>query len=148
MTATRNARALVALLTVLLAATLVVATPLTADASTVRGTTAVNAAAAKIGAPYRWGGSGPNVFDCSGLTSFAWRRAGVSIPRTSRQQFASAPKVRSPRKGDLVAYGNPVHHVAVYAGGGKMIEAPRTGGKVRLTGVRKTGLRGYARPAR
>lgn len=117
------------------------------EAATGPGEAAVDAARAQIGTPYRYGGNGPGSFDCSGLTSWAWRAAGTALPRTSGAQFADAPSVprAQARPGDLVAWGSPVHHVAIYAGDGMMIEAPSSGGHVREVPLR-SGYRGFARP--
>lgn len=111
------------------------------------GEVAVDAAREQIGTPYRYGGTGPGGFDCSGLTSWAWRAAGVDLPRTSSAQFASFPHVprSQAQPGDLIAWGSPVHHIAVYAGDGMMIEAPSSGGRVREVPVRG-GYRGFVRP--
>ncbi len=95
--------------------------------------TAVSAAASQMGKPYRWGGAGPNSFDCSGLTMWAWARGGVSLPHSSRAQYASLQKVPMSQlaPGDLVFRGNPIHHVGIYRGGGVVIAAPRSGETVR-----------------
>ncbi|MGI8418855.1 MAG: C40 family peptidase, partial [Nakamurella sp.] len=85
---------------------------------------AVQAALSKAGDPYVFGASGPNEFDCSGLTSWAWAQAGVSIPRTSADQ-ANLPYVPLDQlqPGDLITYYSPVHHVAMYIGNGQIINA-------------------------
>lgn len=94
-----------------------------ADASPA-GQVAVAAALSKLGARYVWGASGPNQFDCSGLTSWAWAQAGVSIPRTSRDQSTmTAVPLDQLRPGDLVTYYSPVSHVAMYIGNGKVVQA-------------------------
>lgn len=94
-----------------------------ADASPA-GQVAVAAALSKLGARYVWGASGPNQFDCSGLTSWAWAQAGVSIPRTSRDQSTMTPvPLDQLRPGDLVTYYSPVSHVAMYIGNGKVVQA-------------------------
>jgi cell wall-associated NlpC family hydrolase len=108
------------------------------------GQTAVDHAREQIGTPYRYGGSSPSTgFDCSGLTSWAWKQAGVSsIPRTSRDQRAWADRITRAelRPGDLVFYssGGPtgtVSHVALYAGDGKIVHAPSSGKTVTETTV-------------
>ncbi|WP_184945097.1 C40 family peptidase [Kitasatospora kifunensis] len=88
---------------------------------------------AQIGKPYLRGGAGPNSFDCSGLTSQAWLYAGLSLPRTSRDQWAQLPHVALDqlRPGDLVVYFAGVTHVAVYVGAGQVVQAPHTGAVVR-----------------
>ena len=70
-------------------------------------------------------------FDCSGLTSWAWSQAGVSLPHQSREQYASLPHV-SPadaQPGDLLFFYSPISHVGIYIGGGVMVDAasPRLG---------------------
>jgi cell wall-associated NlpC family hydrolase len=83
--------------------------------------TVVAFAKSKIGSPYLWGGNGPARFDCSGLTSQAWKAAGVDFTRTARtaaQQLASFPRVSTPRPGDLVIYSfeTRADHVSLYVG--------------------------------
>jgi cell wall-associated NlpC family hydrolase len=97
---------------------------------------ALRVAAAKRGAPYEWGATGPNRFDCSGLTMYAFRKAGRRLPRTAAEQYTRTRHIsaasRSP--GDLVFFhaGREVYHVGVYAGNGKIWHAPHTGARVRL----------------
>jgi cell wall-associated NlpC family hydrolase len=80
--------------------------------------TVIAFAKSKIGSPYLWGGNGPARFDCSGLTSQAWRSAGVNIPRTAAQQLAGLKRVSTPRPGDLVIYSfeTRADHVSLYVG--------------------------------
>ena len=112
------------------------------SASTKRSAAAVAVAAArsKSGAPYVYGAAGPNVFDCSGLTYWAWAKAGVRIPRTSRGQ-AGLPSVplSQLRPGDLVTYYSPVHHVAMYIGNGQVIHASTKSRPVYITTVNRAG---------
>lgn len=115
------------------------------------GEAAVQWAKAQVGKPYLWGATGPNSFDCSGLTSQAWQKAGGQwIGRTSRDQYARAEKIpySQMRPGDLIFWGSgttsSIHHVAMYAGGGTMVEAPRAGVPVRVTSVRMSGTMPYA----
>ncbi len=102
-----------------------------------RAAIAVATARAQIGKPYVTGGNGPGSFDCSGLTKYAWAAAGVTIPRVSRDQYAAGVKVaRSDlQPGDLVYFGSPVYHVALYIGGGQMITAPQPGEYVKYQSV-------------
>lgn len=113
-----------------------------------RGAKAVETARAQIGKPYEWAGEGPNSFDCSGLTAYAWRSAGVSLPHSSRAQYESLPKVsRSQiRPGDLLFYGSPIHHVGIYEGSGIMINAPQTGETVRRDSINRSDYVGATRP--
>ena len=104
---------------------------------------AVRWALAQLGDPYRWGATGPETFDCSGLTSAAYRAAGVSIPRVSRAQWGAGPHVAVANllPGDLVFYadnpGDPatIHHVGMYIGNGLMVHAPHTGDVVRVASI-------------
>ena len=86
---------------------------------------ALSHALSKVGAPYRYGASGPHAFDCSGLVSWAFRQAGVSLPRTSRAMSKVGKPVSKSdlRPGDLVFFYKPVQHVAIYVGGGKVVHA-------------------------
>lgn len=97
----------------------------------------VNIAKRYLGAPYRWGASGPDAFDCSGFTMFVYRQVGVSLPHSSRAQYGVGEKVPrgSLQPGDLVFFGSPIHHVGIYVGGGQYIHAPRTGDVVRITSL-------------
>jgi cell wall-associated NlpC family hydrolase len=110
--------------------------------------TAVAAARSKLGSPYVWGASGPSTFDCSGLTMYAWAQAGVSLPHSSSMQYSSGTKVSvsSLQPGDLVFYGSPIHHVALYVGGGQVIHAPQTGDVVRYASVDMMPIVGAVRP--
>lgn len=90
---------------------------------------------AEIGKPYHYGDEGPNAFDCSGLMQFIFGKAGIHLPRTAAQQQQIATPVTSPVPGDLVFYGTPATHVALYVGGGRMLAAPHTGANVRIQSV-------------
>jgi len=124
-----------------------------------QGTTAGAAAAiafarAAIGDPYQWGGAGPNTYDCSGLTMRAWQAGGVNLAHWTVAQFEETTPVSeaSARPGDLVFYAynlndfRTIHHVALYLGGGLMIEAPFTGAFVRISTVDRPDLFGFGRP--
>jgi len=100
---------------------------------------AIQAAEGEIGVPYVWGGSSPSGFDCSGLVMWSYARAGISLPRTSGAQYAATTHISlaDMQPGDLLFYGpGGSDHVAMYVGGGSMIEAPYTGASVWITGVR------------
>jgi cell wall-associated NlpC family hydrolase len=118
---------------------------------------AVGIALAQLGSPYQWGAEGPDAFDCSGLTSFAYHAAGLDIPRVSRAQYAAYRGARAVgradlRPGDLVFFatdpGNPgtIHHVGMYIGRGLMVEAPHTGAVVRTASVWRSDYAGAVRP--
>lgn len=121
---------------------------------------AVSAAMSWVGTPYAWGGGGLNGpslgfgrgggtvgFDCSGLTRYAYAQAGVSLPRTSSEQFLVGTRVprdagiAALQPGDLVFFafnpvaGTGIHHVGLYIGGGQMVDAPHTGALVRVEPV-------------
>jgi cell wall-associated NlpC family hydrolase len=99
-----------------------------------RAMAAFQAAQSRLGSPYVYGATGPSSFDCSGLTSWAYAQAGVSIPRTSEAQSQIGTRITSVsdlRVGDLVFFFNDLHHVGLYAGNGQIIHAPRTGTVVR-----------------
>jgi cell wall-associated NlpC family hydrolase len=109
---------------------------------------AVSTAAAQLGKPYEWAADGPDSFDCSGLTMYAWSSAGVSLPHSSQAQYGSLPHVSKSelRPGDLLFYGSPIHHVGIYEGGGVMINAPETGEFVRRNSINRADFAGAARP--
>ncbi|HEX8631815.1 MAG TPA: NlpC/P60 family protein [Catenuloplanes sp.] len=109
---------------------------------------AVAFAFAQLGRPYRWGASGPHAYDCSGLTSAAWARAGVRLPHSSRAQWGTVARLSRAelRPGDLIFYYGGVSHVALYVGGDRMIHAPTYGQSVRVDAVGYQPVRGYGRP--
>ncbi len=98
---------------------------------------AVNTALAQVGDRYVWGAGGPNAFDCSGLTSFAYRAAGVSLPHSSRSQSQMGRPVSRGQlqPGDLIFFYSPVSHVAMYIGGGKMVHASTSSQPVKVDNV-------------
>jgi peptidoglycan DL-endopeptidase CwlO len=114
---------------------------------------AVRWALAQLGDPYRWGATGPDSFDCSGLTSSAYAAAGVSLPRVSRAQWGAGPHVAVANllPGDLLFYadnpGDPasIHHVGMYIGNGLMVHAPHTGDVVRVASIWRESYAGATR---
>ena len=108
---------------------------------------AVAAAQSVIGDPYVYGAAGPNSFDCSGLTMWAWAHGGVSLPHSSQAQYAGSTHIpiSAIQPGDLLFYYSDIHHVAMYVGGGMMIEAPHTGANVREVPMRTSDLVGAGR---
>ena len=119
-----------------------------AEAASSKAAVAVKTALAQVGKPYRWAGSGPNSFDCSGLTSYAWRAAGVSLPHNSGMQYNATTRVSMSdlQPGDLLFFYSPISHVGMYIGDGKMVEAPYTGKNVRVRSINRGGLVGAGRP--
>ncbi|MFI1015338.1 NlpC/P60 family protein [Streptomyces sp. NPDC020965] len=115
---------------------------------TERGAAAVRYAVEQLGKPYVWGATGPDAYDCSGLTSRAWSRAGREIPRTSQEQWARLPRVplRSLRPGDLVVYFAGATHVALYLGDGLVVQAPRPGAVVKVSPLAANPVLGAVRP--
>jgi cell wall-associated NlpC family hydrolase len=109
------------------------------------GVKALRSAAAKRGAPYRWGAVGPSRFDCSGLTLWSYARAGKRIPRTAAQQYAATIHIRKVwlRPGDLVFFfsGRTIYHVGIYAGAGRIWHSPRTGSVVKLARIWSSAVR-------
>jgi cell wall-associated NlpC family hydrolase len=114
---------------------------------------AVQFAAGQLGQPYRWGGTGPGGFDCSGLTQAAYHAAGTTIPRVAQDQFDAGPPVPDGTEvepGDLLFYGpsvTAVDHVGIYVGAGEMIDAPHTGAEVREEPGDWSDFVGATRPA-
>ncbi|MCX5267198.1 C40 family peptidase [Streptomyces sp. NBC_00199] len=114
------------------------------------GERAVRYAVQQIGKPYEWGAEGPRSYDCSGLTSEAWGHAGTPIPRTSQEQWARLPRIplKELRPGDLVVYFPEATHVALYLGGGRVVQAPRTGETVTISPIASLPVLGAVRPDR
>jgi cell wall-associated NlpC family hydrolase len=133
-----------------------------------RGSIVARAALKWLGTPYSWGGgtiSGPSFgvahgantrgFDCSGLALHAWNKAGVRLDHWTGTQWTSGPHVPigQLRPGDLVFFANDaddpstIHHVGIYIGRGLMVEAPYTGGRVRVSSIWRADLIGATRPA-
>ncbi len=121
---------------------------------------AIRRGGSQMGVPYSWGGGtltgpGPGVdddagkigFDCSGLTRYAFAGVGVQIPKYSGDQYNTGRKVpvAQAKRGDLLFWGpGGSQHVAMYLGGGKMLEASGSAGKVTVSPVRTSGLQPYA----
>ncbi|MFI1359952.1 C40 family peptidase [Streptomyces sp. NPDC020898] len=110
---------------------------LATDAAAIAPSTkALQIAASKKGAPYKYGAAGPSRFDCSGLTQYSFKKAGKSLPRTAAAQYNKTKHIaaKSRRGGDLVFFhsGSNVYHVGIYAGKGKIWHSPKTGEVVKL----------------
>ena len=98
------------------------------------GAGALQAALSKLGSPYVYGATGPNAFDCSGLTQWAFKQVGISIPRTAEAQAGSGTPVSRDQlqPGDLVFFYSPVSHVGIYAGNGNVVHASTEGQPVKV----------------
>jgi cell wall-associated NlpC family hydrolase len=100
----------------------------------------LTAALSRVGLPYVWGGSGPNVFDCSGLVQWSMRQAGIVMPRVAASQAQTGPQIpiADLQPGDLLFYHTDptaptyISHVAIYLGHGQMIQAPQPGENVQV----------------
>ncbi|UIX30816.1 C40 family peptidase [Streptomyces sp. GQFP] len=112
------------------------------------GEQALRHAVAQLGKPYEWGAEGPASFDCSGLTSQAWEKAGRPIPRTSQEQWARLPHIplAELRPGDLVVYFPGATHVALYLGDGMVVQAPRPGARIKVSPLSANPVLGAVRP--
>jgi cell wall-associated NlpC family hydrolase len=110
---------------------------------------AVSAASSQLGVAYKFAAESPGVaFDCSGLTKYAWGKAGVYIPHQSAAQYGSTPHVPMDQvqPGDLIFYYAPIGHVGIYIGGGSMIHAPAPGKVVSVATVNWNKVVGVSRP--
>ena len=122
--------------------------------SSTRAAAAIAFARQQIGKPYLWGGTGPDAFDCSGLTMMAYRAAGVDIPRTAAEQWMWGPRVdpSQVQPGDLVFFAGSLGtrsapgHVGIVIGHGMMIDAPSPGLQVRIEPYTAAGAVGFIRP--
>jgi cell wall-associated NlpC family hydrolase len=113
------------------------AAALTTPAPNARAQAAVDFAYAQLGKAYGWGATGPDAYDCSGLTQAAWGAAGVALPRTSYSQIGSGTRVTRSElaPGDLVFYYSGITHVGIYVGDGQIIHASRPGVPISLAPV-------------
>jgi peptidoglycan DL-endopeptidase CwlO len=113
-----------------------------------KGATALAYAKAQLGEPYARSGAGPSSWDCSGLTMMAWGSVGVSLPHSSRQQYGRGKPVSESdlQLGDLVFFYSDIHHVALYAGNGQVIHAPRPGKSVEYIKMSYMPYAGARRP--
>ncbi|MFZ4151178.1 NlpC/P60 family protein [Streptomyces pseudogriseolus] len=119
-----------------------------ANAPSAAGERAVRYAVEQLGKPYQWGAEGPQTYDCSGLTSQAWRAAGATVPRTSQEQWARLERIElvDLRPGDLVVYFHDATHVALYLGDGMVVQAPRPGARVKVSPIAANPVLGAVRP--
>lgn len=111
--------------------------------------TVLNAAYSVLGTPYQWGGATPESgFDCSGFTMWSWAHAGVYLPHSSAAQYSSLPHVAQEdlQPGDLLFFYDPISHVGMYVGGGRMIHSPHSGSVVSVVPVYWDSFVGASRP--
>jgi cell wall-associated NlpC family hydrolase len=108
------------------------AAPVVADSEAAQ--IAIDTAMAQRGKPYVWAAGGPNSYDCSGLTAYAFRAAGINLPHSSRAQSRMGQPVSRDQlqPGDLVFFYSPVSHVGIYIGNGQMVHAPTSGDVVKV----------------
>jgi cell wall-associated NlpC family hydrolase len=126
------------------------ACPATYDGST--GSKAAQIACGKIGRPYVFGAEGPNVFDCSGITKWAWAQATggrIDLYHYTNTQYSSTNRVSRDqlRPGDLIFYFSDLHHMGMYVGDGWVLHAPTTGDVVRMARMDAMPIAGFGRPA-
>ncbi len=109
---------------------------------------AVATAKAQLGKPYVWAADGPDAFDCSGLTMYAWAAAGVSLPHSSADQINYGTRVSldNLEPGDLIFYYSPIHHVGMYVGNGMIIHASTEGEPVKYGTLEHAPIAGASRP--
>jgi len=123
--------------------------PCPVDYTNDKGGRAAQRACDLVGKPYIFGAEGPSGYDCSGLTKVAWAAVGVHLDHFTGDQIGSGRSVSRSQlqPGDLIFYGSPVHHVALYVGGGTMVHAPHTGDHVRMAKIDSPGgITGIRRP--
>ena len=113
-----------------------------------RAAAAVRFAMAQVGKAYVYGASGPNAYDCSGLTMRAWGMAGVGLPHSSGAQQGSGTRISESelQPGDLVFYYSPVSHVGMYIGNGLIVNALNPGAGIKVSGVNDMPYAGAVRP--
>ena len=108
---------------------------------------AVDTAMDQRGKPYEYGAAGPDSYDCSGLTQYAWAAAGVSLPHSSSQQSRMGTPVARDQlqPGDLVFFYSPVSHVGIYIGNNQVVHAPEQGDVVKVSDIDAIGNYNSAR---
>jgi cell wall-associated NlpC family hydrolase len=126
----------------------------TGTVSAAKGEQAVHYAESQIGKPYQWGAAGPDTYDCSGLTMWAYSQVDVHLLHYTGYQWEEGVHIpiSSLRPGDLVFFAtdtsdpNTIHHVGMFIGSGEMVEAPYTGANVRISSIYRSDLIGAVRP--
>ncbi|MBU2600772.1 MAG: C40 family peptidase [Actinobacteria bacterium] len=111
------------------------------------GARVVEIAKTLLGIPYVWAGESTSGFDCSGLTKYVYAKVGIQLPHSSRMQFGMGTAVGygDLAPGDLVFFGNPIHHVGIYVGGGNYLHAPYTGSVVKISSMGRSDYAGARR---
>jgi cell wall-associated NlpC family hydrolase len=124
-----------------------VVAPSSVVADSAAAQTVVDAAMAQRGDPYVWAAGGPDSFDCSGLTAYAYAAAGISLPHSSAAQarMGTAVSRADLQPGDLVYFYSPVSHIGIYIGNGMMVHAPTSGDVVKVASVDMSGYAGARR---
>ena len=122
--------------------------PAKKKAKKTRGDKALAYAKKQLGDKYKYGAAGPNRWDCSGLTMKAWGSAGKKLPHSAKGQSKKGKKIKKSqlRKGDLVFFYSGTSHVGIYAGGGKVVHAPRPGSKVSYIKMKYMPFKSARRP--
>jgi cell wall-associated NlpC family hydrolase len=110
--------------------------------------TAIRVACQQVGDPYVWGATGPNAFDCSGLTQYAYKAAGISLTHFTGAQWNEGRAIprSEARPGDLVFFFSDLHHVGLYLGNDQMVHAPRAGKPVQVASINYMPVAGFRRP--
>jgi peptidoglycan DL-endopeptidase CwlO len=113
-----------------------------------RAGAAVSYAMAQVGDAYVYGATGPDAYDCSGLTMASWAQAGVALPHSSSAQYGSGPQVPASalQPGDLVFYYSPISHVGMYVGNGMIVHAANPSTGVQVAGLYSMPFTGAVRP--
>ena len=101
----------------------------------VSGSAIANTALSKLGCSYVYGATGPYTFDCSGLTQWAHKQHGISIPRTAAAQQSSG-SAGSGAVGDIICFGSPAYHVGICTGSGNFVHSPKPGDVVKVTAIK------------
>ena len=124
--------------------------PCPATYAPTKGYKAAQFACSQAGKPYLWAAAGPNSYDCSGLVMAAWQTQGIYMPHNSQAMRSVMPYINRAdlQVGDLVFYYASVHHVAIYVGDGKVMQAPAAGDYVRMSLMDQVGpIHSYGRPS-
>lgn len=110
--------------------------------------TAIRTACAQVGDPYVWGATGPDAFDCSGLTQYAYAKAGIHLTHFTGAQWRETKVISraEARPGDLVFFFSDLHHVGIYLGNGTMVHAARAGKPVNVSSINTMPVAGFRRP--